>query len=778
MLKPTYIIALFFLLNFLHKAAFTQNRHKFDSLKQVISTTYPDSNLIKTYFEISRLFKYTTKDSAIQYCREAVKLTDSFGLKKYKAQFFKNIGLLYFYKSDNDSAIIYFKKALKINREIGNKRGIAENYIRIGLADKYLGKNDTALIYFQKALQTAKEIGDKLWITSALKNLGNVYLRLGIYDEALNYYRQALKFNKDVGNINEEANILLDIGIVYDNIGEYDKALKFAGKALKIKKELGKKHGVAIIFGNMGVIYFRMGNYDKALEYGLKALKISKKVGDRYGVAINLGNIGDVYFQLSKFNQALNYYTRALKIYSKIKSKQGIAVCLGSIGNVYNKLSQYHKALKYEFRSLKTAGEIGELQIKDDAYSYISDSYKGLGDYKKALIYKEKWIAVHDSIFNTKITSAIASIEARYQNEIQEQQIKLQQAELEKSKAEIAQIKAVKKRKESERNLFIVAFVFMIFLATTLFYFYRHKKKDHALLMKQKQKIDKINEELNQNNEELAATLETLQQTQQQLVQAEKMASLGVLSAGIAHEINNPINFVYAGINSLLRDFEDIKPVIEEIGKINPETDNLKEKLKKIEQLKKENYFEEALKTIPDIISDIQVGADRTAEIVRSLRNFSRMDGDKKLPFNIHEGLDTALLLLKNKYKNNIEIIKNYAQDIPEIQCHPGKINQVFLNILSNAIDAIEDTGKIWITTSFEKDYVKISIKDNGHGMSDETKEKIFDPFYTTKDVGKGTGLGMSITYGIIKEHGGHIQIISEQGKGTEIIVTLPIKTR
>ncbi len=330
--------------------------------------------------------------------------------------------------------------------------------------------------------------------------------------------------------------------------------------------------------------------------------------------------------------------------------------------------------------------------------------------------------------------------------------------------------------KQQNRMIFLLVIILLTLVFIVLIFIaYRQNRKKSLILQKQKQEINRINEELNENNEELKTALEDLKTAQKQLVQSEKMASLGVLSAGIAHEINNPINFVYAGINSLLRDFEDIEPVITEISKINPKADNLKEKLEYIEKIKEENYFDEAYQAIPEIIKDIKIGADRTAEIVKGLRTFSRTDKGEKIYTNIHESIDTSLLLLKNKYKNHIEIVKNYDNNVKEIKCYQSKMNQVFLNIISNAIDAIEEKGTIWITTKTEKDKLVISVKDNGHGISHEVQKKIFDPFYTTKTVGKGTGLGLSITYGIIEEHDGKITINSEPEKGSEFIIELPI---
>jgi len=284
--------------------------------------------------------------------------------------------------------------------------------------------------------------------------------------------------------------------------------------------------------------------------------------------------------------------------------------------------------------------------------------------------------------------------------------------------------------------------------------------------------ISQKNEQLNIQKEELRMTLENLKHSQFQLLQSEKMASLGQLVAGIAHEINNPVNFISAGVESLNANLEDISQVMGIYDKITPL--NVETKLKEIRELKEKIEYKEAVEEIDKLISSIKNGTKRTTEIVKGLRTFSRMDEDTLKMADIHEGLDSTLILLHNKYKNRINIIKNYGQ-IPLIECYPGPLNQVFMNILSNAIDAIDDKGTITISTSIKAGIVHISIKDTGRGIHENLKEKIFEPFYTTKEVGRGTGLGLSISHGIIEKHKGAIDFKSEPGKGSEFIVSLPI---
>jgi signal transduction histidine kinase len=251
------------------------------------------------------------------------------------------------------------------------------------------------------------------------------------------------------------------------------------------------------------------------------------------------------------------------------------------------------------------------------------------------------------------------------------------------------------------------------------------------------------------------------------------MASLGQLTAGVAHEINNPINFVSAGIDSLKDNFTDITDVAKAFFALNPEEDN-KQKLQKLHKLKKEMDVEELIDESKQLLKSIKNGANRTTEIVKSLKNFTRLDESTIKKANLHEGIDSTLVILGNQMKDRIEVIKNYG-DLEPISCYPGQLNQVFMNILNNAVQAIKGQGTIRIQTYKNGQYAVVKIKDSGTGMSEDVKKHIFEPFFTTKDVGEGTGLGLSITYGIIEKHKGKIEVESTPGAGTEFIIKLPL---
>lgn len=285
-------------------------------------------------------------------------------------------------------------------------------------------------------------------------------------------------------------------------------------------------------------------------------------------------------------------------------------------------------------------------------------------------------------------------------------------------------------------------------------------------LEKQRQKIEK-------KNTQLEKALKKLKEAQNQLIQSEKMASVGQLTAGIAHEINNPINFISSNIKPLQRDLREILDVLSHYEKSIKKL-KLTDKFIEVENYKNDIEYHLLVNEIKELLNGIDEGARRTTEIVRGLRNFSRLDEEDKKLADINEGIESTLLMLRNQLKNRIEVEKKLG-NIPMLLCYPGKLNQVFMNIINNAGQSIEGTGKITIETKSVNGDIIVSIKDTGKGMTSKVMKHIFEPFFTTKDVGYGTGLGLSISYGIIQEHNGSIKVSSKPGHGTEFVITLPL---
>jgi ligand-binding sensor domain-containing protein/signal transduction histidine kinase len=288
------------------------------------------------------------------------------------------------------------------------------------------------------------------------------------------------------------------------------------------------------------------------------------------------------------------------------------------------------------------------------------------------------------------------------------------------------------------------------------------------------QKVEERTREVLEQKEKLEATLHDLKAAQTQLIDAEKMASLGQLTAGVAHEINNPITFVSGNVNPLKRDIEEVLEVLAKYDEL-VEKQGLDQAFAEVRQLKQDLDYEFLLDEINSLLLGIREGAERTAKIVKGLRNFSRMDEDELKPCDINQGLDSTLLILRNSFKSRIEVRKAYGE-LPEVMGYPGKLNQVFMNILNNAIQAIAGEGTIFLHTEAVGQEVRISIRDTGAGMSEAVRKRIFEPFYTTKEVGVGTGLGLAISFGIIQDHQGSIEVESEPGQGTTFLIRLPLR--
>ncbi|HLO48074.1 MAG TPA: response regulator [Kamptonema sp.] len=315
--------------------------------------------------------------------------------------------------------------------------------------------------------------------------------------------------------------------------------------------------------------------------------------------------------------------------------------------------------------------------------------------------------------------------------------------------------------------------------------------KLHLKLYYLTKKIEKQNQELEhrvkERTAELSHALHDLKQAQVQLVQTEKMSSLGELVAGVAHEINNPVSFIFGNLNHASEYLKNLIDHLEVYQKNYPNP------VPQISAHAEEIELDYLLEDLPNMIASMKVGAERISNISVSLRNFSRMDTSSKVAVNIHEGLDSTLLILRHRLKASgdrpeIHVIKEYG-NLPPVECYPGQLNQVFMNLIANAIDALEDkivnsqspksaSYKIIISTEVVKDNsVKIHIADNGTGIEETVASKLFEAFFTTKPAGKGTGLGLSISYQIVVEkHGGQLTCTSALGQGTKFTVEIPIQ--
>ena len=284
---------------------------------------------------------------------------------------------------------------------------------------------------------------------------------------------------------------------------------------------------------------------------------------------------------------------------------------------------------------------------------------------------------------------------------------------------------------------------------------------------------EQINRDLTREREEQRILIRKLEEAHNQLLQSEKLASIGQLAAGVAHEVNNPIGFVNSNLGALQRYVENLLGLVDAYGAVETElSPTSRERLRVLKESIDLAYLRG---DVAELISESIEGTSRVRKIVQDLRDFSRAGDSEWHRVDLHSGLESTLNVVWNEIKYKAEVVRDYAA-LPEVECLPSQMNQVFLNLLVNAAQAIAERGVITLRTRAEGDWVSIAIQDSGCGVAAGIRDRIFDPFFTTKPVGKGTGLGLSVTYGIIEKHGGRIELASEPGHGTTFTIHLPVR--
>lgn len=665
------------------------------------------------------------------------------------------------------------------------------------LAYEYRAANqDSNKFYLDKALKLATEQNILTEKADAIGLLAGHYRRKGIYTFAFSYVFESVAICEKIGDWNGAGQGYIDLGVLYNDTQDNEKSLFYYQKALQIYRKINNPRNLANVLNNMGNSLVRSKKYKEALNALFESKQIAENIKNQIRMANVYGDLGTLYTKFENtdsLKKGITYFLNAVNICQKIDNNYLKTTTLNDLGNTYFLLKEYPKSLFYYEQATNLAKKIGYAHRLYSSYEGLSKVYSIQKNYEQAYKFYQLFINLRDSILNDKNQQLIKG--AQFQYEINQKDLEL---EKERSASLI-----LKGEKESQNILIfsvLGALLTAIFIAIWFFRNQQRQREINALLsvkndeileknelleiqtykletnnLKIKQKneeIQNIAENLKEQKEELESTLLNLKHAQTKLVQVEKMAGIGTLTAGIAHEINNPINFVKNNIEAVDANLKDILSVVEKYDRLNAE--NITEELPKIQKFKKQIDFQIAIEEMEVLVKGIRDGANRTAAIVKGLRTFSRLDEDGIKKVDMHENIDSTLMLLQNQYKERIEIIKNYG-NIPQIECFAGKINQVLMNLLANAVQAIEDKGRITITSECIENAILIKIRDSGKGIPLHLKERIFEPFFTTKDVGKGTGLGLSISAGIVEQHKGMLSFESEIGKGTEFFLRLPV---
>ena len=655
--------------------------------------------------------------------------------------------------------------------------GKVNTLIAIGETFDQIGDNNNAIKYASDALALAEKINYKKGQANAYQLIGWGYNNQGNYPEALKQHYAALKLFEMLGDKKNIAASFNSIGYIHDQQGNSQESLNNYLESLKIREELGNKPGIAQARNNIGGIYLKRGDYESALKNTYTGLKIFEELGDNgpnWGLPFSYICLGEIYHKQGdaaiikndkksasiNYNEALNNYLKSQKLFEKIGNRIPVASLNIYIGNIYRKQNSLSKARQYLENGLQQSVAAGFIESMKDGHLGLSALDSIQGNWQQAYIHYKAYILFRDSLANNENTKKITMYKMQYEFDKKEA--------LAKSEQEKQTI--LEQRNKNIQRFITLSLLLLLFVSGLIaFLLYRNnrqKQKANNLLHRQKTEIDS-------QRDKAEKALSELKSTQTQLIQSEKLASLGELTAGIAHEIQNPLNFVN-NFSELSVDLaNEIKEEIDKVG--IPEKDKA--------------YMDELLTDLAQNQQKINLHGKRAAGIVSGMLQHARTSTGTKEPTDLNALADEYLRLsyhgLRAKDPNfNATMVTDFDPAIGMADVIPQDMGRVLLNLINNAFYAVAQKKnqnpegyEPTVTVSSRRispEMVEIRIKDNGTGIPEGVKAKIFQPFFTTKPTGQGTGLGLSLAYDIVtKGHDGTMEVQTMEGQGTEFILHL-----
>ena len=699
---------------------------------------------------------------------------------KAKSMAVVSVGLFF---SKPHLALDTLQSALKLAKETGDKNLEALLYADIGEAYNSLSKDKIALGYYLQSVALLRETDNKSALAEQLINVGITQRNLGNYGDTMEYLMESLKISRSLGDNDNTVEALLAIGFTYAFVERWDDALKFQGQALEIYRKVNDSLGIDRIYNDMGVTNMNAGKLEVALAQHRKALAIRLKSSENYYTFASYLYIGDILEKLNRIPEAIQSYKDAFNYVQYSAFKISVVDAEISLGKAYLKLPDYTKALKAFsaahshalemkdmssqseaslfiakvylaqgnprlaltwLRKAEKAASVSSLVYLADIYQSIAETYFKLNDFRNAYLNQQKYSMVKDSLVVSENLEKIAILSKRLdfenkqalQNQEHEKELILSQAEI--------------RREKITRNFSLSGMVIAIVLMMIAFVRYIEKKK---------------------LNNRLSETLINLKTTQSQLIQSEKMASLGELAAGISHEIQNPLNFV--------NNFSEVsKELIDEVMNelaVDPEVSGL---------------AKEILNDLKQNLEKIHHHGKRADSIIKGMLQHSRSSPGSKEPTDINALADEFLRLafhgLRARDKSfNASMETDFDTKLGKVNVIPQDMGRVILNLITNAFYAVNEKQKsgtenykalVKVSTRKTNDKVMVLIYDNGNGIPQHALGKIFQPFFTTKPAGEGTGLGLSMSYDIVtKGHGGELKVKTSPEHGTTFTIVLPI---
>jgi len=676
--------------------------------------------------------RVSNSTKAQELSQEALELAKETGYTKGKAEGLRTLGFCLVRLSKHQEAHVCLKEALSLFQSLNDLKGQATVYEYFGIIQRSWGDLGASLEFIFKALELSQQTAFTEHESTNYYQLGVTYRHLGNYEKALDNLYKSLSVSRSINFSLMVGYAITVIGSIYFETGDYPRALEYYQQGLILRQQSGDKWGEAGSLDNIGSTHLKLGDWQQAIDFCKQSLAINQTTGDKKGQANALLHLAEIYKQTDDWQQAGNFCQESLQIRQSIGDKKGEAEILLFLAelqtdnfsqNPADKKAEENVLFERLFKALKIAEEIQAVDLLSKIHLAFYESYKLCENYGEALTHLELHTDIEKELHKDAINQKVLNLEISHR------------AEESKKEAEIFRL----------RNVELAGL-------------YEESKKQKEEIEEQKKNVEK--------------TLAELKATQVQLIQREKMASLGELTAGIAHEIQNPLNFVnnFSDVNTEL--IEEMKQELEAGN--NEEGIAISKKVAENEQ--KINYH-----------------GKRADAIVKGMLQHSRSTTGQKEPTDINSLADEYLRLsyhgLRAKDPSfNATIQTDFDDSLEKINIIPQDIGRVLLNLFTNAFYTVtekknqqQNDYEPTVSVSTKKVHapsgnrgIEIRVRDNGNGIPQKVLDKIFQPFFTTKPTGQGTGLGLSLSYDIIKSHGGEIKVETKEGEGAEFIIWLP----
>lgn len=617
-------------------------------------------------------------------------------------------------------------QGLQLARKLNYQKGVIRSFNSIGAIYRRSGDYHRALECYYKILRMCEKMGLKKGVGSVYNNIGIIYKNQGNYSRALEYYFKTLQIFEELGLKRGIGSIYNNIGNIYSELGNRSQALIYYLKSVKIREELGLENKLGLTFINIGLIYQAQGNDMRALEYQFKSRGIAEGQGDKRGLASAYINIGYSYQRRGNYSRALKHYFKSRDISREIGAKQLLSSALHYIGECYKERKEYKKAVRNLTAALEIARSIDEPERIKNAAQGLSEAYAKIGRYELAyqyhLLFKEK----SDFLRNEDNAKKITRLEMQYQFDKQQKQKELELRE-----------KDLKKEAELKQQR-ILKYVFSgvaIMLALVFYTRYRLKVKVNRRLKKE---------------------IHDREKAEAELVKSAKLEAVGILSAGIAHDFNNLLSVITGNLEMAKLSLEDPEP-----------------------------------KPVP-FIESAEKATNQSADLVKKFLTISEGGWMQRTQVQLRDIIEESRNAFPMSRKTALDI--TLTETLKPLYGDERQLRQVMDNLLVNAHEATAALGskrEIMVAAKpvtlqadnqwslAEGEYVHLSVSDNGGGIPEDVRAKIFDPYFSTKEIGsqKGMGMGLAVCHAIVQRHGGHIAVTSGPEQGTTFDVYLPVNS-